>query len=275
MEMKLFFVWSTLFVWYTTAFRKKWFNSHQKSSFQRAIPSSSWAQPHSVVEDESETSTPEDFAGYQDRVRVMHDVWNSLLFQSGRVVLQERNVNMLNIAEHLAHCQSSLDDNLYDPSSIQCTESFLELSTRPFQPSPSSTTVNKPPLFPAEPDDQVVLDVTKRWVQAMIADFAVCPFTIQADRAGIPRGDVRYTVSRATTLLEAFQVIVQPYMILLRGMHQLRQWSVTAIVLVYCLWRHLALSLTLLVSTSCYLIHILTHPPIHHHHPSTPIITYH
>lgn len=61
------------------------------------------------------------------------------------------------------------------------------------------------PSFAPEPNDEVVLEVTKRWVQAMIADFAVCPFTVESDRAGIPRGAVRYTVSRATTLVEAFQ----------------------------------------------------------------------
>ena len=65
--------------------------------------------------------------------------------------------------------------------------------------------VNVEPSFAPEPNDEVVLEVTKRWVQAMIADFAVCPFTVEAERAGIPRGTVRYTVSRATTLVEAFQ----------------------------------------------------------------------
>ena len=59
-------------------------------------------------------------------------------------------------------------------------------------------------LFTAEPDDANVLAVTRDWVQAVIADFAVCPFTVQAGRAGIPRGDVRYTVSRATTLVDAY-----------------------------------------------------------------------
>ena len=42
-------------------------------------------------------------------------------------------------------------------------------------------------------DDEVVLAYTQSWVQAMIADFAVCPFTVQPMRAGIPRGHVRYT----------------------------------------------------------------------------------
>ena len=61
------------------------------------------------------------------------------------------------------------------------------------------------PSFTPEPNDEIVLEVTKRWVQAMIADFAVCPFTVESDRAGIPRGAVRYTISRATTLVEALQ----------------------------------------------------------------------
>lgn len=44
-----------------------------------------------------------------------------------------------------------------------------------------------------EDDDEIVLDITKTWVKAIIADFAVCPFTVEPERAGIPRGNVRYT----------------------------------------------------------------------------------
>lgn len=55
----------------------------------------------------------------------------------------------------------------------------------------------------ADSNDDVLL-FTKMWTQKMIADFQICPFTIDAEKAGIPRGSVRYTVSHATTPEEAF-----------------------------------------------------------------------
>jgi hypothetical protein len=58
--------------------------------------------------------------------------------------------------------------------------------------------------FPEEGDDEIVLRDTKEWVRTVMADFGVCPFTIDANRAGIPMGGVRYTVSRAKTTEEAF-----------------------------------------------------------------------
>jgi hypothetical protein len=58
--------------------------------------------------------------------------------------------------------------------------------------------------FPTELNDDVVLTDTKEWVQKVVVDFGVCPFTINKNRAGIPMGEVRYAVSRATTPEEAF-----------------------------------------------------------------------
>lgn len=60
------------------------------------------------------------------------------------------------------------------------------------------------PSFPAEPLDDVVMADTKEWVRRVIADFNVCPFTVNPERAGIPMGGVRYTVSRALSSDEAF-----------------------------------------------------------------------
>ena len=59
-------------------------------------------------------------------------------------------------------------------------------------------------IFPIETDDSIVLRDSKQWVQSIIADFGVCPFTVNPDRAGIPQGGVRYTISRATNIDEAF-----------------------------------------------------------------------
>ena len=64
--------------------------------------------------------------------------------------------------------------------------------------------VNARTVFPVENDDAIVLQDTKEWVRKIIADFGVCPFTIDPMRAGIPMGGVRYTVSRAKEPEEAF-----------------------------------------------------------------------
>lgn len=60
------------------------------------------------------------------------------------------------------------------------------------------------PIFPIESNDDIILADTKIWVRKMIADFGICPFTIDPDKAGIPIGGVRYTVSRTTSADEAF-----------------------------------------------------------------------
>lgn len=63
---------------------------------------------------------------------------------------------------------------------------------------------NEKTVFPIEEDDNVILRDSKEWVRAMIADFGICPFTIDPERAGIPMGGVRYTVSRSKDIDEAF-----------------------------------------------------------------------
>jgi hypothetical protein len=71
-------------------------------------------------------------------------------------------------------------------------------------------------VFPIELDDNVVLEDTKEWVQRVIADFGVCPFTVDKERAGIPMGGVRYAVSRAETPEEAFIVYWEEVQALLK-----------------------------------------------------------
>jgi len=39
-------------------------------------------------------------------------------------------------------------------------------------------------LFLVPEDDEEVFDVFKEWVDAVIADLGVCPFTVDKDRAG-------------------------------------------------------------------------------------------
>lgn len=52
--------------------------------------------------------------------------------------------------------------------------------------------------------DEVVIEDTLKFVQAMIADFGACPFTTDSKRAGPSKGPVKYIVSHATTLEDAF-----------------------------------------------------------------------
>jgi len=65
---------------------------------------------------------------------------------------------------------------------------------------------NIQPVFPVEHDDNLVLADTRVWVNRLIADFGVCPFTADADRAGIPMGGLVsfflffFVVSFSTTL---------------------------------------------------------------------------
>lgn len=46
-------------------------------------------------------------------------------------------------------------------------------------------------------DDAEILSTSKRWVDAIVSGAGVCPFSVNADKAGLPVGAVRYAVSRA------------------------------------------------------------------------------
>ena len=46
-------------------------------------------------------------------------------------------------------------------------------------------------------DDAGVIRCCKDWTNAIVSDAGICPFSLSADRAGLPLGDVRYDVTRA------------------------------------------------------------------------------
>jgi hypothetical protein len=48
------------------------------------------------------------------------------------------------------------------------------------------------PVMTRAEQESTELRETKAFVQAMVADFSICPFTNSADRAGVPRGDIRW-----------------------------------------------------------------------------------
>ena len=53
-------------------------------------------------------------------------------------------------------------------------------------------------------DDDAVIALTKTWVDRMMADLALCPFTQSANRSGLPPGPVRYRVDRVVAPEDAY-----------------------------------------------------------------------
>ncbi len=53
-------------------------------------------------------------------------------------------------------------------------------------------------------DNNEIIDLSKKWVDRMMADLALCPFTQNAERSGIPLGPVRYHVDRVTSMEDAY-----------------------------------------------------------------------
>ena len=53
--------------------------------------------------------------------------------------------------------------------------------------------------------DDDALKCSKDWVNAIVSDAGICPFSLSADRAGLPLGDVRYDVSTCVKIKSNFQ----------------------------------------------------------------------
>lgn len=52
--------------------------------------------------------------------------------------------------------------------------------------------------------DEVIIETSQKWVDRMMADLALCPFTASANKSGIPAGPVRYAVDRVKCMEEAY-----------------------------------------------------------------------
>lgn len=52
--------------------------------------------------------------------------------------------------------------------------------------------------------DDDMIEVSKRWVDTMMSNMGICPFTSGPDMAGLPLGKVFYTVDRLSTVEEAY-----------------------------------------------------------------------
>ena len=53
--------------------------------------------------------------------------------------------------------------------------------------------------------DACVLGQTRAWVEGVIVDMKVCPFSVDANRAGLPVGGVTYPITHATTGEEVYE----------------------------------------------------------------------
>jgi len=53
-------------------------------------------------------------------------------------------------------------------------------------------------------DDEKIIDTTKQWVQRLMSDLGICPFSPSATQAGLPIGPVFYEVSRASTVEDMY-----------------------------------------------------------------------
>lgn len=54
-------------------------------------------------------------------------------------------------------------------------------------------------LYEVPDDDGEIIGGMKAWVGAVIADLGVCPFTVDAERAGLPVGGIRYEIDRQSS----------------------------------------------------------------------------
>jgi hypothetical protein len=62
-----------------------------------------------------------------------------------------------------------------------------------------------PPIENKVPDDdEEIIELTKKWVGRIMADMGVCPFTKDANEAGLPIGKVFYCVDRASGVEDVY-----------------------------------------------------------------------
>ena len=64
-----------------------------------------------------------------------------------------------------------------------------------------------PDIVDKIPDsDEKIINVSKTWVDKMMSDMGICPFTKGAELAGLPMGQVFYTVDRSTNIEDMYAV---------------------------------------------------------------------
>jgi hypothetical protein len=68
--------------------------------------------------------------------------------------------------------------------------------------SPSSSATPIENEVPA--DDETITEITQQWVGKLMSDMGICPFTSGPNRAGLPLGDVLYTLDRSTSVEDMY-----------------------------------------------------------------------
>ena len=53
-------------------------------------------------------------------------------------------------------------------------------------------------------DDEKIIDISKKWVNKIMSDMGICPFTKGADFAGLPMGKVFYITDRSTSVEDMY-----------------------------------------------------------------------
>ncbi|GAX13046.1 hypothetical protein FisN_2Hh528 [Fistulifera solaris] len=62
-----------------------------------------------------------------------------------------------------------------------------------------------PPIVNKVPDDDdLIIDISKKWVNKICSEMGICPFTNGPDKAGLPLGNVYYDVDRSTTMEDMY-----------------------------------------------------------------------
>jgi len=75
--------------------------------------------------------------------------------------------------------------------------------------STDDSSMNTPPALPEIENpipstDEEIVSITQTWVNRMMSDLGICPFTQGATMAGLPMGKVYYGVDRSTTCEEIY-----------------------------------------------------------------------
>lgn len=60
-------------------------------------------------------------------------------------------------------------------------------------------------LYVVPEEDGPIMEGMKGWVDAIIADLGVCPFTVNAAKAGLPQGAIRYFIDRSVSPEEIYR----------------------------------------------------------------------
>ena len=53
-------------------------------------------------------------------------------------------------------------------------------------------------------DDDLIIGITKNWVEKICSDMGICPFSRGAEKAGLPMGPVYYCVDRSTSMEDMY-----------------------------------------------------------------------